>query len=79
MSENSNNTLNPLDIIAMVKCKSSLQEIPVEMQNQEYKEILTKVTNYINNCPHHIVYDHIDISPDNSKTICYCEYCYQTF
>ena len=49
------------------------------MQNQEYKEILTKVTNYIHNCPHHIVYDHIDISPDNSKTICYCEYCYQTF
>lgn len=79
MSENSNNTPNPLDIIAMVKCKSSLEGIPIEMQNKEYKDILTKVTNYINNCPHHIVYDYIDINPECSRTIRYCEYCYQTF
>ena len=43
MSENSNNTPNPQDIIAMVKCKSSLEGLHIEMQNEEYKDILTKI------------------------------------
>ena len=79
MSDNSNNTPTPEDIIAMVKCKSSLEGVHVEMQNEEYKDILTKIIKYIDKCPHHIVYDYIDINPDYSKTIRYCEYCYKTF
>lgn len=30
-------------------------------------------------CQHHIIYDVIDISPDASQTIRYCEYCEKTF
>lgn len=79
MSDNSNNTPTPEDIIAMVKCKLSLEDVPVEMQNDDYKDILTKIIKYIDKCPHNFVYDHIDINPDYSKTIHYCEYCYQYF
>jgi len=30
-------------------------------------------------CAHNIVYDHIDITPDRSENIWYCDKCWQTF
>ena len=37
-------------------------------------------TKYIEeNCDHVLVHDLIDIDPDRSKSICYCEKCMTTF
>ena len=70
----------PIDISVMVQVKGLLESIPTETQNEAYKHIVIKINNYIiNHCSHHIVYDHIDINPECSKTIKYCEYCYTTF
>jgi len=70
----------PIDISVIVQAKGLLESIPDDNQNEEYKHIIIKMNNYItNNCKHHVVYDHIDINPECSKLIKYCEYCYTTF
>tara|TARA_B110000967_G_C18901727_1_gene576004 strand:- start:4732 stop:4959 length:228 start_codon:yes stop_codon:yes gene_type:complete len=70
----------PIDITLIVQSKCLLESIPSEKKNDAYNDIVMKLNNYIDNrCPHHIIYDHIDINPECSKTIKYCEYCYTTF
>ena len=70
----------PIEISVIVQAKGLLESIPDDNQNEEYKHIIMKINNYItNNCKHHVVYDHIDINPEYSKLIKYCEYCYTTF
>jgi hypothetical protein len=70
-----------MDIIyPFVKIRSILQTIPREEQNQTYQEIYHKIHDYIEaHCQHHVVQDMIDISPEHSKTIYYCEHCWKTF
>ena len=70
----------PIDISVIVQAKGLLESIPDDNQNEEYKHIVMKIKNYITNrCPHHNVYDYIDINPECTKRIEYCEYCYTTF
>ena len=67
-------------IYPFVKIRSILQTISREQQNQTYQEIYRQIDKYIeDNCQHHVVQDLIDISPEHSQTIYYCEHCWKTF
>lgn len=49
-------------------------------KNDEINDIIKKVDIFlIKYCPHRIVDDVIDIDPDRSKSIQYCDKCYTTF
>ena len=49
-------------------------------KNDELNIILKKVDEFLlKNCSHEIVTDLIDIDPDRSKSIRYCEKCFITF
>ena len=64
----------------MVYAKLSLQTIPPEIQDADYTKILETIEEYIEtHCQHVKVDDLIDIDPDRSKSITYCEVCYKTF
>jgi hypothetical protein len=68
------------DIEIMAKVKSYLELYPEKLRNQEYKTISNRVNEYLEQkCVHNIIIDSIDITPDSSQTIYYCEKCYKTF
>lgn len=47
------------------------------LEINEYRHIYKLVQEYLKkNCIHNIIKDYIDISPDESKDIYYCSYCY---
>lgn len=51
----------------------------VQNPNEEFSNICKLMENYItNNCNHNIVEDSIDITPDKSQTIFYCNKCMKT-
>lgn len=71
---------NSEDITIMVQIKEKLDALLHIPHSPEYKQIVEHVDNYIKkNCKHKIITDSIDIDPDTSKTIYYCEKCYQTY
>jgi hypothetical protein len=73
---NSNNQ----DIEYMMRAKTNLEALPVELQNDEYDIILNLIKKYIEkNCKHHIINDSIDLNYDESRTIYYCLDCMKTF
>ena len=52
----------------------------VEKQIEDIKYYIDEIENQIiNNCKHELVEDLIDIDPENSKIIRYCEICEYTF
>lgn len=68
------------DIEIMAKVKSYLELYPEKLRNVEYTNIANAVSSYLETkCAHNIVMDSIDINPDCSKTIYYCEKCYKSF
>ena len=67
---------NMLEIEMMSRAKSYLDGIPVNIQTHEYANIIQLVNKYLHtHCKHSIVQDLIDIDPDHSKIIYYCEHC----
>ncbi len=67
-------------IQCMIRVKEILDNDFKYKINEEYSEIVQMIENYvIKHCQHKIVRDLIDIDPDKSKTIFYCENCFQTF
>jgi len=57
-----------------------LNQIDSSSQNSEYKQIIFLINQYLRKyCAHNIIEDDIDITPELSKRIYYCEYCMQTF
>jgi hypothetical protein len=47
---------------------------------QEYKNLLNEINNFLyNHCDHQWLTDLIDITPEKSKYITYCEKCECTF
>jgi hypothetical protein len=40
---------------------------------------LNNILHITNTCAHHIIEDLIDITPDHSKYVYYCEKCYECF
>ena len=76
--ENENNVIRE-SVEIMVRAKTYLDAFPKTLQNTEYSKIVELVNSYIeNNCNHRIVQDSIDLGPDSSRTIYYCETCYKT-
>jgi len=68
------------DIEYMYRAHSILINLPTDKRNAEYNAIYELISKYIDTqCVHHIIYDTIDITPDHSKTIQYCDRCYKTF
>jgi len=64
----------------VIRAKSILDTMPICYSNNEFINIQTMMANYIKkHCKHSIIKDSIDIHPDKSKTIFYCEYCLTTF
>jgi hypothetical protein len=68
------------DIEIMAKVKSYLELYPEKLRTAEYINIAIAVASYLETkCVHNIIIDSIDITPDSSQTIYYCEKCYKTF
>jgi hypothetical protein len=64
----------------VVRAKTYLDGLPKQIQNAEYIKIVDLVNSYIDTfCKHNIIQDTIDLGPETSKTIFYCETCYKTF
>ena len=67
-------------IYCMIQAKNILESQINENINQDFITIIEKMTKFIEeNCDHVLVHDLIDIDPDISKSICYCEKCMTTF
>ena len=68
------------NIIFMTKALEWLDRLKNESRSKEYIIIMNLIKNYVkSNCKHHIIKDLVDIDPDHSKEIEYCEYCNTTF
>ena len=73
------------DVIAnsvevMARAKSYIDSLPVQLQNEDYNNIVKQINEYLKKyCVHRIVTDSIDIDYDRSQDIRYCECCMQTF
>ncbi len=68
------------DILRMILAKSYIETLPSHQQNTDYKNIINMITDYLHtHCQHNIVTDLIDIDPDRSETIRYCDKCECTF
>jgi len=67
-------------LTAMETARRYLNAVPNSSQDEEFKEILCLVEKYLNtHCNHNIIEDLIDIDPDRSKMVKYCNLCYKTF
>jgi|LauGreDrversion2_2_1035103.scaffolds.fasta_scaffold162882_2 hypothetical protein len=67
-------------ISLMRTARNQLLCIPPSKQSPEYSAIFQSIQAYLRTqCRHNIVEDLIDIHPECSKTIYYCEYCEITF
>ncbi len=67
-------------IQCMIRAKTILDNDFKYKVNDEYSKIVQLVEEYIvKHCEHKIVRDLIDIDPDRSKSIVYCENCFHTF
>ena len=77
--EQENNSDQP-DVELMSRALSYLDGLPISMQNKDYQDIVRKMSIYLEKfCNHRIVQDNIDTAPETSKTVFYCEICYQPF
>lgn len=70
----------PQNIFCMTKAKESLERLNIKDQDFEYHLIYNYILEYLKTyCRHNVIKDTIDITPDDSKTISYCEYCQLSF
>ena len=67
------------DIALMCSIKENLIQLDIE-KNNDYINILDSITKYIEKyCHHDIIDDDIDITPEKSMRIHYCNKCMTTF
>jgi hypothetical protein len=68
------------EYIAVEQAKRHFTQILKKDRSVEFTVIADLVDKYlIDNCNHNIIEDLIDIDPDRSKVIKYCNLCYKTF
>jgi hypothetical protein len=68
------------DITSVRQAKEGLLRLSNENMNSDYTYILETLDNYlIEHCNHNVVTDLIDIDPEISQTIHYCDRCMLTF
>lgn len=64
----------------MIQTKNLFSTLPDELKNNEFQTIEFLISKYINNhCRHNIVNDYIDLTPDKSHPIKYCDICFTEF
>ena len=64
----------------MVRVKTILESVYIENCDPDFQNIVKLVSKYVETkCNHHIVFDWIDTTPDDSKMIRYCIHCNKTF
>jgi len=67
-------------IQCMVRAKEILNNDFKYKVNDDYSKIVQLIEEYVmKHCNHKMVRDLIDIDPDRSKSIVYCENCLHTF
>lgn len=64
----------------MIQTKNLFSTLPDELKNNEFRTIEFLISKYIkNHCKHNIVDDYIDLEPEKSQQIKYCDICYTEF
>ncbi len=67
------------ELTLLINCKLSLQTLPKKNRTAHFDKILKDINHFIENrCEHRWIVDSIDIDPDRSRSVCYCEYCFTT-
>ncbi len=67
-------------LCALAKVKSILESLDIPAEDAEMRQIYNLVSNYLDTkCTHHIVMDCIDVGPDKTYTIKFCDVCMRTF
>ena len=65
------------NIYFMTKALESIERLPIEERDQDYTKLINEIKGYLyDHCSHHFIKDIIDITPDRSKEIFFCEMCY---
>ena len=68
------------EINVLIHMKTLLESLLQNNDNKFIEKIYNEITTYIDSsCNHKIIDDMIDITPNLSKPIKYCEYCFKTF
>jgi len=66
----------PQQIFCMTKAKEWLEKVDKKDNDFEYQLILNHIIEYLKaNCQHNVIQDFIDISPEQSISIRYCDRC----
>ena len=64
----------------MIQTKNLFSTLPDELKNNDFRTIEFLISKYIkNHCKHNIVDDYIDLDPETSHPIKYCDICYTEF
>jgi len=65
------------DILHMAEAKIHIERLATEQRTTEYNAILSSINHYLkNHCKHEdIIEDYIDITPELSQKIRYCNQC----
>ena len=64
----------------MIRMKEIMSSLPDEYKNKDCQEIENKICNYLKKyCIHEIIDDYIDINPELSQPVKYCNKCYTEF
>jgi hypothetical protein len=68
------------DINCMATALEALERTEPSERNGLYRKIVDEIKSYLQSyCTHQIIVDTVDIGPERSQTILYCEHCLQTF
>jgi|1048.fasta_scaffold169540_1 hypothetical protein len=68
------------NVALMKSVRNQMMSIPAAERNADYESIYKSIQEYLRKyCQHRIVDDLIDLDPDRSMTIYYCEYCETLF
>jgi hypothetical protein len=64
------------EVNIMIRVKMLLEQLPDNEQSIEYQHIVQCIQTFLfNNCKHSYITDYIDVTPDRSKQIVYCQHC----
>lgn len=65
------------DILHMAEAKIHIERLATEHRTSEYNDIVSSINHYLKtNCKHiEIIEDYIDVTPERSQKIKYCNHC----
>lgn len=79
-TDTDNDTENSEDVKSLIRCKNVLERHSNRMDSNDHQAIMDFINEYLlKYCSHNKIHDLIDITPDKSMNIIYCNKCYCTF